>query len=233
MGLVVDEQRRGLVTERPHARQETLLREHDADIGERRLTEHRCDVAGRQRRLERGEIVELNDARRRRRIRRGRDVAGSVSFAALLVEHDEGLVHGAVIRVGKDQHLGAPGHHARESQRPAVRVARREGEGPAGRSESPGQLLGDPLRVRGGQHRGDAASYLHALAYRLDQRRWRVSRHRAGVPQTEVGELVSIEIGDRRAAGGGKPQREAAGPFAHPGHRHAAEEIHRRVAERE
>ena len=60
-----------------------------------------------------------------------------------------------------------------------------------------------------------------------------VAGHRAGVAEAEVDVLVAVDVGEARALGLGREDREAAGPAHHPVHRHAAEQrVLRLLAER-
>ena len=108
----------------------------------------------------------------------------------------ERLVDRAVVAVAVDEHLRPPGDLPREPQGGAVGVGRGEREQPARHREAARQLLGDPDRVLGREHRRDAARRLPRD--RVDGRGGRVAGHRARVAEREVDVLVAVDVDDPR-----------------------------------
>jgi hypothetical protein len=128
----------------------------------------------------------------------------------MLVQNDECFVHAAVIAVGEDQDLAAPGDQAGEPDRPPIRVRRRERGRPAWQAETATELSADPLGVFGGQHRGDATAFHGTRSNRTKYRWWRMPSHRTGVAQSEVGLSVAVDGGEVRSGSRVQVQREAA-----------------------
>jgi len=100
--------------------------------------------------LDRTKIVEVGDSGGRRGVHSRRYVAWTRSRMIMLVQNDECFVHAAVIAVGEDQDLAAPGDQAGEPDRPPIRVRRRERGRPAWQAETATELSADPLGVFGG-----------------------------------------------------------------------------------
>ena len=86
--------------------------QHDPDVRQRRLDEDRGDVLVGERPLERGDVVERDDARRERRIDRRADVQVRRDDAAVGVEGGEGLVDRAVVALVVDDDLRPAGDPA-------------------------------------------------------------------------------------------------------------------------
>ena len=159
------------------------------------------------------------------RVDRGADVARPGPDLPVVVEDGEGLVHAAVVAVGEHQDPGSAGDLPGQPDRPPVGVGRRQRERPQRQAEPAGQLRADPLGVLGRQHGGQAAPLLGPAADRRGHRRGGMSRHRTGVAQREVGVAPAVHVGDGAAGGAVEVEREAAGPLAHPGHRHPVEQV--------
>ena len=223
--LVVDEQRAGLAAGLLEALEEARLGQHDADVRERGLGQHAGDVAARERAPHALQVVELDDDRRLRRIDLRPDVAGLRRRLAVLADHRDRLVDGAVVAPVEDEHLGPPLDLARDAQHEAVGVGRRERELPVGQPEAPAQLAGHPGRVLGGHHRRHATELAHAPGDGAHRRLRRVTGHRPRVAEREVDVLVAVDVGDACAVRLGVEERIAADPLRHPGHRHA-EDLH-------
>ena len=156
------------------------------------------------------------------RIDRRADVARS-GDDAVAVERRERLVDGAVVAVVEDEDLRPLGDLAREPDREAVRIRRREGELPAAQPEAARQLLGRRDRVLAREHRRDAPRSL--LGDRCDGRRRRVPRHRARVAEAEVDVLVPVHVDDPgagRLAGGRAGSLRPTSPSSSSGRRRGA-----------
>ena len=78
---------------------------HDADVGHDRLGQHAGDIAGGERLLQRGDVVELDHLGGDRRIDRRADVSAT-GLRDAVFQRDETFVHGAVIAPVEDQNLG-------------------------------------------------------------------------------------------------------------------------------
>ena len=52
-----------------------------------------------------------------------------------------------------------------------------------------------------------------------------MSRHRAGVTESKIHELVTVERGDVGAPSRREREGESPGPLIHPGHGHTAKEV--------
>ena len=214
-----------------HTLEEARLRQDDADVGQRRLHDEHRHVTVCQGTLDGGEVVEFQRARRIRDSRRCPDVALTYLGLAIGAHLHEGLVDRAVVAVRKCRDLGSVGHHARQTQCPAVGVGGSEGKGPQRQAEAAGQIRSDPLRICTRHHCRDATLDTDALLHRLDRGLRRVSCHRAGVTQCKIDVLTAIDIGDAIATCGGEIDRMTAGPLIHPGHRNATKKMIRLVIE--
>ena len=139
------------------------------------------------------------------------------------VEHGERLVDRPVVAPVHHADLRAAGEVAGEAQHEAVGVGRRHRHLPAREPEPPRELVRDPGRVGGRQHRGDAA--LGLTGDRVGHLRERVPGHRTGVAEAEVDVLVAVDIREPRPVGLGDEQREGARPARHPRHRNAGEQV--------
>ncbi len=225
MGLVDHEQGavpRGQLAQPAH---EAVLGQDDADVRQRRLGEHRGDVAVAQLLLDARQVVPRRRARREVERHRRSDVAGPAHGRAVRTGQGEGLVDAAVVAVPEDEDLAAAGDEAGKAHRPPVGVGGGEGEAPARHREAPGQLGGDPLRVGSRQHRRQPAEVLGAAPDRRERRVGGVPGHRARVAEREVDALVTVEIGDAVPLRRLETEREPAGPHPHPRHRDLPEEV--------
>ena len=195
----------------------------DADVRQRRFHQEGRDVAVGERGVERVEVVERHDPSGQRRIDLRSDRTRAGDDVSRRVEHGERLVHGAVVAPVHHADLRATGEVAGEAQHEAVGVGRRHRHLPVRESEPPGELAGDPRRVGGRQHGGDAA--LGLAGDRLGHLGECVPGHRAGVAEAEVDELVAVDVGEPGPVGLGDEQREVARPAGHPRHRNAGEQV--------
>ena len=201
---------------------------NDADVGERGLREHAGDVAGCERGLERGDVVELDDLGRDRGVDRRTDVALARLHPTAL-EHPERLVDGAVVAPVEDEDLLPPGRVPREPQYEPVRVGRAHRDLPERQSEALGELLADDDRVLGGEHRRDATRGL--ARDRRDRCRGRMTRHRAGVAQAEVDVAATVDVDEVGIVSLVDEDRDTARPTLHPVHRDPADERRLRAFE--
>ena len=171
------------------------------------------------------EIVELGDPRGDGDVDRLADVAGTAHALTVRADHDQRLVHAAVVAVAVEQDLGPTGQRPRQPDGPPVGVGGGQREAPAFEPEPAGELGAHPLGVLGGQHRRDATLGGDALLYGGHGRLGRVPRHRAGVAEREVDVLEAVDVPDAVAQRPVEVDREAPGVLVHPGHRHPAEQM--------
>jgi hypothetical protein len=106
-----------------------LPTEDAAWVGEeltRRFDQHGGDVAIGEGGVEPGDVIELDDARRLGHVDLRPDIAADRDHppAPVLREHGDRLVHGAVVAVVVDDHLGPAGDVPGDPERPAVRIGR-------------------------------------------------------------------------------------------------------------
>ena len=175
---------------------------------------------------QRVDVVERDDLRRERRINRRAHAPFARDDVAGLVEHDEGLVDGAVVAPIEDENLLAVRRLAREPEREPVRVGCARRDLPERQPESASELLTDGRRVLGREHERDAT--LRLLRDHGDRGCRGVPGHRAGIAQTEVDVLVPVDVDDPRSRCHGRKDGEPPGPAGHPVHRHATEQRRRR-----
>ena len=221
VGLVDHEEGAGAAGDLAERVVEAGVGRDDADVGERGLREHAGDVAGRERGLERVDVVELDDLGGDRRVDRRSDVAGP-RLHPTVIEDPERLVDGAVVAPVEDEDLVAPGRVPREPQHEPVGVGRRHRDLPERQAETLPQLLADGDRVFGGEHGRDPASRLPRDG--VDGRRRRVTGHRAGVAEAEVDVGVTVDVDEVSVVRLLDEDRHAARPSLHPVHRHTADE---------
>jgi hypothetical protein len=107
--------------------------------------------------LDRGQVVPDRRPGRQVDRHRRRDIARTRDRRPVRPGEREGLIDRPVIAVAEDENLRPPGRQARQPDRPAVRIGRRQAEAPQRHTEARGQLGADPLSVRGGEHRRRAA----------------------------------------------------------------------------
>jgi hypothetical protein len=112
--LVYQQERPGAPRDRAQGVVEARLRQHHADVGERRLGDEAGDIAGRQRRFERSDVIELDDLGMGGEIEGLADQARAVDRPAVLQPH-EGLVDGAVIAAVEDEDLRPAREPARQA----------------------------------------------------------------------------------------------------------------------
>ena len=202
-----------------------LLGQDDAHVRERRLHQHRGHVAVGQLPLEPDEVVVLGDPAGERDVGWGADVARPRDATSVVGGDDERLVDGAVVAVAVHEDPWTAGDRSAQPEGPAVGVGGGQREAPPRRAEAARQLGSDNLGVLGRQHRRRPTGLGKASRDRRHHRAWRVSRHRPGVAEREVDELVAVEVGHPGARRAGQVQREAAGALRHPRHRHAPEQV--------
>jgi len=178
-----------------------------------------------QRRFERVQIVEFDDARVREQVVRLPEQAVALHGAAV-DEIDEDVVDGAVIAAVEHDDRVAARRGARPAQHEAVRVARAQRELPERQAEPARELARHPRGVLARQHRRVAARRL--LGERACDRLGRMAEHRARIAETEVDVAVSVDVGKRRAARLLHVQRKRCRPILHPVQRHAEKQMLRR-----
>ena len=112
-----------------------------------RFGQHAGNVAGRQRLLERGDIVEFDD----RVVTEGSTGGPMLPRArlrdAVWMQGDESFVHRAVIAPVEDENLRTAGDLARQTNRKAIGVGGGECKLPVGQAEALLQFFGDKDRV--------------------------------------------------------------------------------------
>ena len=218
--LVDDQQRARSAGELAQPVVKPGLRQHDADVRQRRLGQHASDVTVLEFPLESHEVVPLDDAGRLRQWNRRANVPLSRDDRAP-VEAGESLVDGAVVAPVEDEDLRPAGQLAGEPDRESIGVRRRQRELPARKSETARQLLTHPERVLARQHQGDSMGGL--LRHSAHGRLRRVPGHRACVPEAEVDVLVPVDVAEAGALSIGGKHGKAARPTDHPRHRDAGE----------
>ena len=225
VGLVDHEEGSGRIAQGPQAVEEPRVRQHDADVGQRRLGQHGGDLPGGQRPLYSGEVVELDGHCGGGRIDGRADVAWTRHRGPVGAGDDEGLVDAPVVAVGENEDLRSPGDEAGQSQGPTVGIGGTQGERPLGRTEPAGQVGCHPLGVLGGEHGSDPAEGLHPPTDGVDHWSRGVSGHGPGVPQGEIDIGVAVDVCYPSPACRGQGQGEGARPVGHPRHRHPREEV--------
>ena len=222
MRLVDDQERAVLAGRRAQHVVEAGLRRDDADVRERRLCEHTCDVAVGELALERLGVVPLDDAGRPVEWDGRPEVAFAGDDAPALVERCEALVDGAVVAPVEDEHFRPAGDVTGEADREPVRVGGRERELPARQPEAPRQLVADSDCVLAREHERDPAARL--FLDRADGRPGRVPGHRPRVAEAEVDVLEPVGVAKACTLRFDGEDGEATRPAHHPVHRHAAEQ---------
>ena len=185
------------------------------------------NVAVREGRPQRLEVVELDDSRQLRQVGDLAQQAGAVDDAAVDQPH-EGFVHGAVVAAVEDEDLRPAGHGPRDAQGEAIGVGGRRGDLPVRQAEALGQQAADFDRILGRQHVGQALAGL--ARHGLGHGRRRMAEHRTGVAEAEIGIFVAVDVAQRRASCRGDDEGERHRPVAHPVHRHAVVEARDAVA---
>ena len=209
-----------------HAFEVPRFGQHDADVGERGLDQHACDVAMRGGAFEIVEIVERHHACGERRIHLRTDCARTRD-GALAETNDECFVDGAVVAPVVHDHLRFAGDRTGKTQSETICVGGAQGELPLGKPEAPRQLARHPRCVGGWQHHGGATR--HLMSDCLRHFGVRMAGHRPRVAQTQVDVFVAVDVGEARALCRVEHDRERPGPAAHPRHRHARHERTGRV----
>ncbi|MNF62030.1 hypothetical protein D3C84_436990 [compost metagenome] len=221
VGLVDDQQAAVLAGQFAQALHVAGLGQDHADIGHRRLAEHRGDVALGQGRFQRGEVVEGHRAAVAGQVVGLADQPGAVHGAAFAATHHD-VVHRAVVAaIEYQQHL-APGNGAGPAHYEAVGVGGGGRYLPVGQAETFGQQLAGDHGVFAGKHGGQAVGALFGDG--AGDGLGGVAEHAAGVAQAEVHVLVAVHVMETRAFGVVHEQRAGGGPVAHPVHGHAAEQ---------
>ena len=194
------------------------IREHDADVGERRLEQAGCNLTVLQRVLECRDVVDLDHARRFVERHGLADVALSRHRAAVFERRDR-FVDRAVIAAVVHDNFRPLRDLARPADRAAIGVGRGERELPVWDAEASRQFIADPGRIDGRQHQGDALARLAGDG--LDRRGRRMARHAAGIAEAEVDELIAVHVREAGACGTVDVDGMIAGPARHPVHGHA------------
>ena len=165
------------------------------------------------------EVVVLGHPAGEQDVGRRTDVARPGHPLPVRADHDQRLIDAPVIAIVVDQDLGPPRHRPSQPDRPSICVGGGQREAPVGEAESPRQLRADPGSVFRGHHRGGAAELGESSLNRFDRRGRGVPGHGAGIAQTEVDQVVPIDILDMGSPGFGEIEGKATGAFVHPGHR--------------
>ncbi len=192
------------------------LGEEETGIGHRGLGEHEGHVARRERGLERGDVVELDDPstfpdpRRETRVLRDHPIA--------LLDHER-RVSLAVVLAVEHQHDLPTGELPREADHLRIRLRGREGELPFRQPVAVGEVLGHGDRILAGQQK--LVAELHPTRDGLDHRTRRVAAEGAHVGHVEVEVGVPVDVGEGGALAVGHPDRGVLVEVVHPRHRHA------------
>ena len=215
VGFVDQQQRAGVAGQPAERIVETVVGQDHRRICHHRLGDDARNVARRERVLERGKVVELDNCSARREVAMLTEQAGA-GLRSSLVELDHAFVDGAVIAAVEHQDLGPPGDRARDPQGEAVCIGRRQRNLPHRQPEGLAEQLPDYRRVFGREHVGKAARCL--LGHRRDHRRAGMAEHRAGVAKAEVGIVMPVDIGQAATLAAIDEQRKGQRPVGHPLH---------------
>ncbi len=180
-------------------RVEAGLRQHQSGVGQRRLGQHDGDVAARERGVEAIRIIEADDDGMRGAVEGRAELAGPRPAGTVGSEAHQRLVDGAVVAAVEHQNLPAAGHGARDAQKEAVGVRGRGRELPVRQPEALREVPGHGDRIGARQHRRVAEAGPRAQHCR--DRLRRVTEHRAGVAETEVGVVAAVGIAQLRTGG--------------------------------
>ena len=219
--FVGDEQRAMAADELRRGGPIAFVREDDPDVGHGGFGENTSDIVMLEGSFERGEIVELDDARGFGGIDGRTDVAAAGADGAV-VQGGEGFVHGAVVAVMEHKDFRALRDFASDANGESIGVGGGERELPKWQAEAQLEFFAHPQRIFAGQHEGDAFADAAGNGFGDDVRG--VAGHGAGVTEAEVDVFAVIDVDEMRAVGGADKDGESAGPFFHPVHGHAAEE---------
>ena len=201
------------------------VRQDDADVGQRRLHQHRRHITVSQLLLQALDVVELGHPAGHRHIDRRTDVARPAGALAIFADDDERLVDRPVVAVAVDEDLRSPGEGSHQPDRPTVGVGRGEREAPDVHPEPARQLGAHPFGILGGEHRRQPAEVIDSPSNGGNDRLGGVPRHRAGVTQGEVDVVVPVDVPHPAPAAAFEVEGEAARFLVHPGHRHPPEEV--------
>ena len=223
--LVDDQQRARRPGQLAHPGEVALVREHDADVGQRGLHEDRGDVAVGEGRLQGREVVEGHHPGRQGHVHLRAERAGAGDHL-VAVEHGQGLVDGAVVAPVHHRDLRPAGQVPGEAQHEPVGVGRRHRHLPAAAGRSAGasspatqaaSVLGSivvmPVRARSWTASATSGSAWPVIAPVSPRHRSTYSR-----PSTSV---------NRAPEAVSKNDREGARPARHPRHRHPGEQVSR------
>ncbi len=141
---------------------------------------------------------------------------------APVLERGERLVDRAVVAPVVHDDPGTLRDLARPADHEPVRVGGRQRELPVRHAEPAGHLRPDPGGVLGRQHQRDAPGRL--FGDRVDGDLRGMARHAAGVAETQVHELVAVDVPEPGALSAIDEDGMVAGPAGHPVHRHPEQE---------
>ena len=192
------------------------LGEEEPGVRHRGLGQDQGHVSRLERGLERGDVVELDEAGLGGDPRSQAPALGD--HLAVLLDHER-RVSLAVVMGVEHQHDLPSRQLAREADHLGVRLGGREGELPLGQPVAVGEVLGDDDRVLTGQQ--ELVAELHATGDGLDHRRGRVAAEGAHVRHVHVEVGVPVDVGEARALPVRHPDRRVVVEVVHPRHRHA------------
>ena len=121
------------------------------------------------------------------------------------------------------------GHGTRDAQGEAIGVGGRRRHLPVGKAEAFHEQPPDHDRIFGRQHAGETLSGL--AADRIHDRGRRVTEHRSGVAEAEVGVFVAVDVAQHRTVRFLYQERKRHRPVEHPVHGHAAVEARDAMAD--
>ena len=192
------------------------LRQKEPGVGHRRLRQHEGDVARLERGLQRGDVVELDDAGLVGDSRGQAPALGN--YLAALLDHQRRVAFAVVLGV-EHQHDLSPRQLTSEADHLGVCLGGREGELPLRQPVAAGEVLGDGDRVLAGQQK--LVSELDSPGDRFDDRGRRVAAEGAHISHIHVEVGVPVDVGETGAPAMRHPNRRMVVEVVHPCHRHA------------
>ena len=169
-----------------------------ADIGHRRFAQQRADIALRQRRLKRVDVIERDRPAIPGQVIGLADQPGTMHRGALAIAHHH-VIHGAVVAAVEHQQCLALGDRPRPAHHVAVGIGGRGGHLPIRQAKALGKQLAADHCIFAGEHRGQASVGLfdHGAGNRLG----RMPEHAAGIAQAKIDVFMTVHIGETCAFG--------------------------------
>lgn len=192
------------------------LGEKEPGVGHRGFGQDEGHIAGLERGLERGHVVELNDAGLAGDSRRETPAFGNDLCA--LLDHQRRVSFAVVLAV-EHQHDLPSRQLTSETDDLRVRLRGREGELPLRQPVAISKVLGDDDRVLTGQQK--LAAEPHPAGDGLDDGPRRVAAEGTHIRHVHVEVDVPIDVGEAGALAVRHPDRRVLGEVVHPCHRHA------------